>query len=176
MFDPTRQYWVEVVERFADGVAQRSELVATYQDALAAFGGDKILDPASDAALSTCFAARDDAAEAAELVSMSMWSNLFPDAGIYVDQPLLLRDIFGNPFRPANFAPSWRTPTVTSVAQAIYEERQLSSGLFDNQRMSVLADALEEAGCDNADILGHLRGSGAHVRGCWAVDLILGKG
>jgi hypothetical protein len=69
----------------------------------------------------------------------------------------------------------WLTPTITNLAQTIYVERQLPSGLFDNQRLTVLADALEEAGCDNADILGHLRGGGDHVRGCWAVDLVLGK-
>ena len=87
----------------------------------------------------------------------------------------VLRDIFGNPFRPVTFNAAWRTSTVTNLAQAIYDDRLLPSGLFDNQRLGVLADALEEAGCDNADILGHLRGGGEHVRGCHVIDLILGK-
>ncbi len=91
------------------------------------------------------------------------------------DQANLVRDIFGNPYRPATFAPAWCTPTATNLARAIYDDRQLPSCLFDNQRLAILADALEEAGCDNADILGHLRGGGDHVRGCWAVDLVLGK-
>jgi hypothetical protein len=90
-------------------------------------------------------------------------------------QARLLRDLFGNPFRPVTFNRSWLTHTVTNLAAAIYEERQLLSGLFDNQRMAVLADALEEAGCNDASVLGHLRGGGDHVRGCWAVDLLAGK-
>jgi hypothetical protein len=57
---------------------------------------------------------------------------------------------------------------VVKVAQAIYDERA-----FD--RMSILADALEEAGCTDQDILAHCRSGGDHVRGCWVVDLVLGK-
>jgi hypothetical protein len=79
-----------------------------------------------------------------------------------------VRDIFGNPFRPITLDPSWLTATVTSLAQAIYEERA-----FD--RLPVLADALEDAGCANAEILSHCRQPGEHVRGCWVVDLILSK-
>lgn len=80
----------------------------------------------------------------------------------------MLRDIFGNPFRPVTFDPAWLTPAVTSLAQMSYEERT-----FD--RMPELADALEQLGCTNADILEHCRGPGPHVRGCWVVDLVLGK-
>jgi hypothetical protein len=79
-----------------------------------------------------------------------------------------LRDIFGNPFRPVTLNPSWRTPTVKQLAEAIYKERAF-------ERMPILADALEDAGCDNADILSHCRGGGEHVRGCWVVDLVLGR-
>jgi hypothetical protein len=87
----------------------------------------------------------------------------------------LLRDIFGNLFRPVPLSPAWRTPQVVALGQAAYEERELPSGKLDVARLAVLADALEEAGCDQADILNHLRGPGPHVRGCWAVDLLLGK-
>jgi hypothetical protein len=90
----------------------------------------------------------------------------------------LLRCIFGNPFRPATLAPvvlTWHDGLVVRLAQAAYEERQLSSGTLDNSRLAVLADALEEAGCTNEVILGHLRGPGPHARGCWPVDLCLGK-
>ena len=83
----------------------------------------------------------------------------------------LLQDLFGNPFRPPTVEPSWlhwNDGTAVKLAQAIYEERAFG-------RLPVLADALEDAGCDNADILNHLRGPGPHVRGCWAVDLLLGK-
>ncbi len=79
-----------------------------------------------------------------------------------------LRCIFGNPFRPITLDPRWQTETVVALATGIYAERA-----FD--RMPILADALEEAGCDHADILSHCRGDGPHVRGCWVVDLVLGK-
>jgi hypothetical protein len=85
-----------------------------------------------------------------------------------VYQCRLLHDIFGNAFRPITLNPSWLTPTVKEIAEAIYQER-----VFD--RLLILADALEDAGCDNADILEHCRGPGPHVLGCWVVDLILGK-
>ena len=80
-----------------------------------------------------------------------------------------LRDIFGSlPFCPLLLDPTWRTPTVVELAQAIYDNRA-----FD--RMPELADALQAAGCDNDEILSHCRGPGLHVRGCWVVDLVLGK-
>ncbi|MBL8793270.1 MAG: hypothetical protein JNM56_05145 [Planctomycetia bacterium] len=79
-----------------------------------------------------------------------------------------LRDVFGNPFQPMTVDPAWRTSTVSSLAQAIYHERA-----FD--RLPILGDALEDTGCDNADILNHCRQPGDHVRGCWCVDLLLGK-
>ena len=90
-------------------------------------------------------------------------------------QAYFLRDIFGDPFRPVSLAPAWLTPAVLKLAQAAYDNRHLPSGLLDNTALAILADALEEAGCANADILSHLRGPGPHVRGCWAVDVILGK-
>jgi len=64
--------------------------------------------------------------------------------------------------------PAWLTGTVTSLAQAIYDERA-----FD--RLPILADALEDAGCTNQDILAHCRQPGEHCRGCWALDLVLGR-
>jgi hypothetical protein len=67
------------------------------------------------------------------------------------------------------------TPAVLKLAQAAYDDRLLPSGLLDNTRLAVLADALEEAGCGDAEILAHCRGGGEHVRGCWPVDLVLGK-
>jgi hypothetical protein len=91
-------------------------------------------------------------------------------------QVALVRDAFGNPFRPATVDPAWQTPTILALAQAAYEHCDLPSGHLDPARLAVLADALEDAGCDDADILDHLRGPGPHVRGCWAVDLLLGKG
>jgi len=86
-----------------------------------------------------------------------------------------LRDIFGNPFRPVTLDPTWLTPTILALAQAAYENRVLPSGTLDNARLAVIADALEDAGCDHADILNHCRQPGEHVRGCWVLDLLLRK-
>jgi hypothetical protein len=81
----------------------------------------------------------------------------------------LLREIFGNPFRPVNFSSEWRTDTTVSLASQMYESREFSA-------MPILADALQDAGCDSEDILSHCRDANqAHVRGCWVVDLVLGK-
>ena len=73
-----------------------------------------------------------------------------------------------NPFRPVTIDRSLLTTTVVKLAQQIYAKRT-----FD--RLPSLADTLEEAGCDNAKLLSHCRGPGPHVRGCWVVDLVLGK-
>jgi hypothetical protein len=86
----------------------------------------------------------------------------------------IIRDVFGNPFRPATVDPAWRTPAVMSLARATYDEHLLPSGKLDPARLAVLADALEEAGAAGG-LLDHLRGPGPHVRGCFVVDLILAK-
>jgi hypothetical protein len=99
-------------------------------------------------------------------------AGLFRSDAEQAEQVKLLRDIFGNPFCPVQFRPEWRTACAVSVAQSIYDDRQLPSGLFDNQRMAVLADVLEESGCDNQDVLDHLRHEEKHVRGCWVIDLV----
>ena len=80
----------------------------------------------------------------------------------------LVRDIFGNPFRPVSINPIWLTPAVVKFAQTVYDGRQFAD-------LPERADALEEAGCTNDDILTHCSQPGEHVRGCWVIDLILGK-
>jgi hypothetical protein len=80
----------------------------------------------------------------------------------------LFRDIIGNPFRPVDFSTSWRTGTAVSLARQMDESRDFSA-------MPILGDALQDAGCDNDDLLNHCRGPGQHVRGCWVVDLVLGQ-
>jgi hypothetical protein len=97
-------------------------------------------------------------------------------AGAWAQQMALLsacvRDIIGNPFRPSPGLPpavlAWNDGTVRRLAAGIYEERG-----FD--RLPILADALLDAGCDEGELIAHCRSEGPHVRGCWAVDLILGK-
>jgi hypothetical protein len=83
------------------------------------------------------------------------------------------------PFRPLPALSasllSWNDALVVRLAQAAYEHRILPSGHLDPQHLAVLADALEDAGCANPDVLSHLRGAGPHVRGCWPVDLLLDR-
>lgn len=79
-----------------------------------------------------------------------------------------IRCIFGNPFRPVSIESAWLAPNVVALAQAIYNERA-----FD--RLPELANALVVVGCEDKQILGHCRSEGPHVRGCWVVDLMLGK-
>jgi hypothetical protein len=85
------------------------------------------------------------------------------------------RCIFGDTFRPASARAVGVVPGVAALAWPAYEQRTLPSGHLDNARLAVLSDALEEAGCTDADLLAHLRSPGPHVRGCWPLDLVLGK-
>jgi hypothetical protein len=80
----------------------------------------------------------------------------------------LIHDLFANPFRPIALDPRWRTSDAVGLARAIYDDRA-----FD--RLPILADALIDAGCDDEQVLAHCRSDGPHVRGCWVVDLVLGK-
>jgi hypothetical protein len=94
------------------------------------------------------------------------------DAAI-AEQLALMRsvvwEVTGNPFRPMTFSPDWRTSTALALAHQMYESREFSA-------MPILADALQDAGCDNEELLAHCRDPHAkHLRGCWAVDGVLGK-
>lgn len=81
-----------------------------------------------------------------------------------------IHEIVGNPFRPVTFSPEWRTDTALSLARQMYDTREFSA-------MPILADALQDAGCDSDDVLNHCRDTTqVHVRGCWVCDLVLGKG
>ncbi len=162
---------IEVAEAFADGVAPEAE-VAGVREALAGRG------IASD--LWLCSAAEKLYGpvpfELAHRVIDDIHCSDYEALGDALDEFGLLqgadvlREVFGNPFRPAALAPAWLTSDVVALARGIYEERA-----FD--RMPILADALQDAGCDNDDVLSHCRDpKQVHVRGCWVVDLILGKG
>lgn len=83
-------------------------------------------------------------------------------------QTELLRDIFGKPFRPVTLNSSWLTSTVATLARQMYDNRDFSA-------MLILADALQDAGCENAAILDHCRSGSGHVRGCFVVDRLLDK-
>jgi hypothetical protein len=180
-----RRYWhlftdercrraVEVSERYADGQADADELAAATEEArvvwdqearvmwgdITAQGPRDAIDYRPPPAASP----HDDRGSVAE------------QAG----QAHLLRELFGPwPFRRPTLDPSvlaWNGGVVRSLAQAAYDDRQLPSGHLDPDRLLILADALEEAGCSDAELLSHLHGPGPHYRGCWALDVVLGKG
>ena len=105
------------------------------------------------------------------LRAMEFLKDMPPDpTGHFLHQARVIRDIVGNPFRPVTFDSGWRTSDVMLLAQRVYDTRDFSA-------MPILADALQDAGCTADDLLSHLRDpKQIHYRGCWAVDLALGKG
>lgn len=117
------------------------------------------------------------AIKAAADVPNHVWQDAWNSIGLQ-RQVEILRDLFGNPFRPATIDPAiltWHDGTVSCLAQAIYDDRQMPAVTFDPALMNILADALLDAGCENEDIITHCRSDKAHVRGYWLVDLLLGK-
>jgi hypothetical protein len=168
---------VEFAERLADGATEGRNLAAVRAATRDGTAWCTLLASAWDAA---CQAAGSGARDAAR---SAFWSKTWDGrearetawsqarAAEKHAQAKVLRDIFGNPFRPVSFDPAWLTwhnSLLVSMARQMYESRNFTD-------MPVLADALEDSGCDNADILTHCRQSGEHVRGCWVVDLLLGK-
>jgi hypothetical protein len=106
----------------------------------------------------------------AQVVAISVLRGMDQDAEgrEFAAQADLLRDIYGNPFCPVALSPEWRTSTTVGLARQMYDSRDFGA-------MPILADAMQDAGCDNEDILDHCRSAGPHVRGCWVVDLVLCK-
>jgi hypothetical protein len=164
---------VEVAERFADGMAPRREMIAAGASAQSA------CQPRRGKTWFACttarFSAYSDAWDGAE---WAIGDAL--DAGVTAPRKrTLLFDLFGNPFRPSPPLPpavlAWNDRTVPRLAEVIYEDRQLPAGTLDTARLGILADALLDAGCDDEELIRHCRTEGAHIRGCWTVDLILGK-
>jgi hypothetical protein len=192
MHDPSSQMAIEIAERFAEGESDEEELAVArrraqevsnaFWDTYRATGGfsDYVLYVSADAAnLITGLLAGPSVRRAASLAAYAS-SHITPAKGLpeKAHQVALLRDIFGNAFRPVSLDPfwlRWKDGTIPRLAQVIYEDRDLPSGHLDRDRLSILADALEDSGCSDPDILGHCRGLGPHVRGCWLIDLILGK-
>lgn len=193
---PASRSALEVGERFADqGVSPHklhaAHRIATGESERLAAEAEATMDPDQGSYDPDVDAAvRANAAEAARLALTPQldldtalestranywalrydWNGQDPDER----QCTLLREIIGNPFAPIAIDQAWRTRSVLSLAQTAYNERIIPSGLLDPDRLAVLADALEDAGCTDAGILEHLRGREAHVRGCWCLDLLLG--
>jgi hypothetical protein len=157
---------VATSERYADGLATPAELTSARRAAAGRVpdGLDKMV-AGVDAAMWY----------GSSLIAHETATDPWPFAG----QAELVRDIFGNPFRPLqHLAPSLlerHDGLVRKLAQATYEYRDLPSGHLEPSRLAVLADALEEAGVSEGGLLDHLRGPGPHVRGCFALDLVLGR-
>jgi hypothetical protein len=152
---------VELAERYANGLATEEELRSARLQATAAW------KPLNDHDLSTIAMQAEECCDlsAADAAAFAVGREPFPGPAA---QAALLRDLVGNPFRPVALDRRYVTPAVVALARAAYEERA-----FD--RLPILADALEEAGVTDAQLLGHLRGPGPHALGCWALDAILGK-
>jgi hypothetical protein len=170
--DATARSAVEVAERYADGAATRKELAAARAAATVRRGYPK---PAGEwamnaAAFVTGYRPRSAAFSA---YSCSLEAAVATGGTHDAERPFfadLLRHIVGNPFHPVTVEGrwlAWNDGTIPRLAQAIYDERRFAD-------LPVLADALEEAGCADAPLLGHCRDAGPHRRGCWALDLLLG--
>jgi hypothetical protein len=173
-----------LTELAADGLAGRDRLE------LAARANNDLMRPANWYT-AACRAARVAGAAAAGVGWPAAW-NVTSEARTALhasrvpgainegeQQRLLLADIFGNPFRPSPPLPptvlAWSDRTIPRLAQAIYEDRKMPEGTLDTARLAILADALLDAGCEDEALIQHCREPGVHVRGCWAVDLLLGK-
>jgi hypothetical protein len=170
MTDARNRGALEAAERYVDGLASEQEL-QTAHDAVAGLWRAQ-----GQIALPAAWVTNPDAHQAAAMTARA--------AG-YVEaratkkglrhwlqrQANLLRDVIGNPFRPVAVDPQWlrwNGCTISKLAQVLHEERAF-------ERLPILGDALEDAGCGDKAILTHCRFADEHVRGCWVVDLILGR-
>jgi hypothetical protein len=154
---------VEVAERYADGRATLKQLARARQEAAWAAAWSGRRDAAEAAAWAAACAAEPGWVE---MVASRAYLAERTDEVHRHPQCELLRDIFGNPFRPVRADPSWRTRRVVKLATCLYEAR-------DFGRMPALAELLEQTGCADDEVLGHCRQPGEHARGCWVLDLLL---
>lgn len=171
---------VEVAEQYADGLASREQLVRARDQARGA--RRRLATPLRPhdwrAATAAQDAVRDTASSAAnnvmaEVARVCNRKNYNAESPAERElQAALLRCLFGNPFRAKPDVPdaclAWNGGTVKRLAESVYERRAW-------EELPVLADALEESGCHDADILGHCRGPGPHARECWVLDLLSGR-
>jgi len=187
LYDSSGRNAVEVAERVADGLASSSDRRVAAALVRHRYGGDHFgYGPQAVINISAQFGGSSGSSYAALNQTEHVVGPKPP-----ADQPLTIHlqyeervnrqlaleratqsaiagDMFGNPFRPVAFDPRWRSADAVGLARGIYEDRA-----FD--RLPLLADALMDAGCADEQVLGHCRGDGPHARGCWVVDLVLGK-
>lgn len=164
---PRRRKDVELAERFVDGQASGEEVTARRR---AIHRAKKGWDSTAEPAIARWCILDGNGYGGPDDYRWELLTALRAPHEVeeLASQAALVRDIVGNPFRRVAFDPAWRTATVVALAAGVYEERA-------SERLPILADALQEAGCEEAQILGHCRGPGPHVRGCWVIDMVLGK-
>ncbi|QEG25396.1 hypothetical protein GobsT_01210 [Gemmata obscuriglobus] len=165
-----QQRAVEVAEQFADGIGTTDDFLWNAWVMAGQSLAKSDPKPLHDILFGVCSGKVWEAVKVWRLTSTAPFNSARGNKPTEEKRQLaaLTRCVFGNPFRPVAFAPAWRTSTAVTLAQGIYDDRA-----FD--RMPILADALQDAGCDNDDILNHCRADTVHARGCWVVDLVLGK-
>lgn len=160
---------VELAERVADGQASESERAAALARVYSndrAFLEDDARVAAAATLMPLLWEACDRACNCAAFAVASDGRNPKHELRAQAD---IIRDIFASALRPITFSPSWRTDTVVALAQQMYDSRDFGA-------IPILADALQDAGCNNKSILTHCRKvNGVHVHGCWVVDLVLEK-
>jgi hypothetical protein len=167
MREPESHTALEIGERYAEGDCSLKELLRTEEEARhTADLAEREKAPGWNAARTAALVVSREVRAAAERAAVAA-----ADAD-------LVREHFGNPFRPLAFPPevlSWMDQTVVQLARAAYDERMLPDGTLHRGRLAILADALEEAGCTDEPILTHLRGGSDHYRGCFVLDALLGN-
>jgi hypothetical protein len=185
--DPLLRQAVEVAERFAEGQASKDELERAYESARGLGMGAYTPDAPDHRERTAASMAVQAAHPKAFSAAFAMTAYPVSLAGSYGgseqerDAVLcgLLRCVFGNPFRPSPPLPpavlTWNDRTVPRLAEAIYNDRLLPEGTLDPSRLAILADALLDAGAEDDSLLEHLRSPGPHVRGCFAVNILLGR-
>jgi len=161
------QQVVETVERYADGQVNAKQLRTARRTAETVAHPVPHADGYNPAAWEVTNAVRLVVAAATVHVRLRLGSvsSAWPVSA--AEQVVLLRELFGNPFHPISVEPSWLTPTVLTLAHIVRTERTF-------ELMPVLGDALQDAGCDNAEVIDHCYGPSPHVVGCWLVDSLSG--
>lgn len=182
--DPVFVSAIEAGEQYADGLINSEEMWEAYERALVVYDTTPRPHQAAADAVDAAQRYLYDQGETAEMVVGAAGSRAAHLAGGRGERAKaarrnamdamealirrLIHEVHGNPFRPVTFAPEWRTGAVVALARQMYDTRDFAV-------MPILGDALEEAGCTEAAILEHVCGPGPHIRGCWVVDLVLGK-
>jgi hypothetical protein len=172
--DPRSRAAVETAEALAEGLSDEEQRAHAHMEAWGAVFDTPQMEfervNAAAAAWATCRAVAWDTRSAARQ-ALAAEAGPRPTREVAALYVALLREVFGDPFRPVALEPAWvkwNRGALRGMAEAIHQERAY-------ERLAVLADALEDAGCGNADLIGHLRAPGPHVRGCWALDLLRGQ-